>query len=109
MDWNDSRGEHRAPAGFIQIALALLQQTWIDSLHFRLLINLLRATPFQNHTRNSSHVIPNRKIGNNRPAGECKNVIPFQHAAAVIREDLTHAHARMPVIDMNVDGHLFQR
>ncbi len=109
MNRNDARAEHSATAGFVQIALALLQQARIDSLHLGLLINLFGAAALQDHAGDASDVIPHRKIGNNRAAGQSEDVSAFQRVGPVVRENLFCSYPRVSIVDVNIDGHLFKR
>ena len=109
MNRHDPCAEHRAAAGFVQAALALLQQPRIDGLHFGLLVDLFGAAPLQNHTRNPRDIVPHGKIGHDRATGQGENISAFQRDALMISENLPRRHARVSVIDVDIDGHLFER
>ena len=109
MNGHDPCAEHRAAARFVQITLALLQQARIDGLHLGLLINLFSAPALQDHTGNASDVVPHRKIGYDRATGQCEDVSALQRHGAVVRENLPRRYARMSIVDVDIDGHLFER
>ncbi len=106
---DDFRGENGTSAGFIQIALALLEKAGIDGLRFGLLINLFGAAAFQDDAGNASDIVPDGEIGDDGASGQSEDVSSFKRSVLVIRKNLARGDAGVAVIDADVDGHLFQR
>ena len=109
MNGHDACAEHRAAARFVQITLALLQQARIDGLHLGLLINLFSAAALQDHARNASDVVPHGKIRYDRATGQGEDIGALQGHGPVVRENLSRRYARMSIVDVDIDGHLFER
>jgi len=105
---HDFRGENGAASGFVEIALALLQQTGIDGLHLGLLVDFGGAAALENHAGDARDVVPDGEIGDERPAGESEDVGSFLNVAAMAAEDLAHGDAGVAVIDVNIDEHFVE-
>jgi hypothetical protein len=80
-----------------------LQQTGIDLLHPKLIIDFGSAFSFQNDTGDPDHSIPDRKIGDGCVTRNRKNVFSFLRAAPVISKDLLDADSRVLMIDPNLN------
>ena len=108
----DARAERRRACRFggaLDAAFALLQQARIDLLLGQGLVDLLRPATLEDDPGNARHAVPDRKVGHRRSARHREQILAFEHAGSMAREDLPDRDARVAVVDPDVDRHLIER
>src|SRR5262249_18746508 len=91
------------------LLVVLLEQTRIDLLVFDLGIDLIGATPLQNHSGQPQVAVPYRKIGYGRLRRQSEKVFTFQNLIRVTVENLQDLDPRMLVVNLHVDLHHLKR
>ena len=111
-DRHDPRAEGRRARRFrcaFGSPFPLLQQPGIDLLLPEVLVDFFCAAAFQNDAGDPRHAVPDGEIGDRCAARHREQIVSFQHAALVAREDLSDRYTRIAIVDANVDSHPIER